>query len=269
MLWGWGKGIIEIHHWNKLYYLKWLQSLSKRLILLQAPPTSDPDLLWSSDWEPLACRGPRTATFRLRPSVARGCLPALPILLRARGVCGGVEVARGGLGSAPGIALGGAWTGAARRPALLAPSPHSFVLARGSWRCRGRAAPPTWLGAGLGEARCECARGSLGRGRGAGEAGRGASEVGSGAGGTRAKPHEEDSSSGLPPHLLHGEPRSTVSTFVPGGWGFIVFRSRALLDSWNEKHLRKPPNANRPHKMGVETLQPWWCWEGGPQFECG
>lgn len=129
----------------------------------------------------------------------------------------GVEVARGGLGSAPGIALGGAWTGAARRPALLAPSPHSFVLARGSWRCRGRAAPPTWLGAGLGEARCECARGSLGRGRGAGEAGRGASEVGSGAGGTRAKPHEEDSSSGLPPHLLHGEPRSTVSTFVPGG----------------------------------------------------
>lgn len=55
--------------------------------------------------------------------------------------------ARGGLGSGPGSALGGAWAGAARRPArLLAPSPHSFVLARGSWQRRGPAAPPTRRG---------------------------------------------------------------------------------------------------------------------------
>lgn len=116
----------------------------------------------------------------------------------------GVGVVRGGLG----IALGGAWTVPAPRPALFAPSPHSFVLARGSWRCRGRAAPPTWLGAGLGEARCQCARGSLGRGSGAGEAGRGAREVGRRAGETRARPRGEDSSSGLPPHPLHSESRA-------------------------------------------------------------
>lgn len=106
---------------------------------------SDPDLLWRLGWEPRACWGPRSATFRSRLPGAR------PSRLRARGGPGlGARmrgVARGRLGSGPRSALGGAWAGAAPRPARLrAPSPHSFVLARGSWRSRGPAAPPTRWG---------------------------------------------------------------------------------------------------------------------------
>lgn len=46
----------------------------------------------------------------------------------------------------PGPGLGSALGGVAPRPALPATSPHSFVLARGSWQRLGPAAPPTGVG---------------------------------------------------------------------------------------------------------------------------
>lgn len=116
------------------------------------------------------------------------------------------------LGQRQGAPLGGARTGAARRPAplLLAPSPHSFVLARGSRLHRGPAAPPTRRGRvrggvarGAGGGRrgtvrgrgVRCSLGSLGRkegkGRGGGREKRAAGAGGAGPGeleGPRVRP---------------------------------------------------------------------------------
>lgn len=113
------------------------------------PQCQTPDLLWSSGWEPRVCRGglapPSDRDLRGAPFLPARSSQLRPLRVWGWGGCG---VAGADLGQRQGAPLGGAWTWAARRPALLllAPSPHSFVLARGSRLHRGPAAPPTRRG---------------------------------------------------------------------------------------------------------------------------
>lgn len=157
--------------------------------------------------------------------VASGWRPsARPSLLRPWGRgWGGARGPRVSARQRPGAVL--------LRPALLpARSPHSFVLARGSWRCGGPAAPPIRRGAGPGEARL-WGRGGAGR---AGALGvqcavgwRGGESPEESRGGGRQGPGEAPGPGapgrGPPPAFCTP---STADTFVPGG--FIVFPSHAL-----------------------------------------
>lgn len=140
---------------------------------------------------------------------------------------------------------------ASRWPARLpAPSPHSFVLARGSSRRRGPAAPPTRREAGLGSGA------AWGRGRGAGRrlAGPRALRCARPAPGgqrrradvppgRRLQRRRASGQSSLGRHSQGQTPlrsssssiasRDPTDTFVPGV--FVVFPSQALLHSWSEK----------------------------------
>lgn len=118
-------------------------------------PASDPTCLARSCGSPGPAGGRArhlpTATSRARPCpVLRAPLP--------------VEVRAGaGAGAGGGASRGRSRAAAAPAP-LPPPLPHSFVLARGSWRRRGPAAPPTsrrrvsGAGPGRGEGTLECAR---------------------------------------------------------------------------------------------------------------
>lgn len=180
------------------------QSLSKGLMSPQAP-----DVRPRPTFEfGLGALGLQGSTYRRLPIATFGgawVRPGAPLAPAGPWGLGGWGGVRGpwvGSRERPGRC----WDGAARRPALLAPAPHSFVLARGSWRGRGGLRRP------------------LGGGRVSGR--RGPERWGfSGARGEQQRRRAErvGTGRGLPPgprrreHLCSG--------------GFIVFRSRALLDS--------------------------------------
>lgn len=229
------------------YYYPYFSRCSRRCSCVSSPPPPR-DPLCELGWETQACLGVGAALQRYLPS--NGLAP----LARAPGA--GHAPGGGRLGPRPKTRPWTAAGRASRWPARLpAPSPHSFVLARGSSRRRGPAAPPTRREAGLGSGA------AWGRGRGAGRrlAGPGAlccahPELGGlerKAGvppGRRLQLRWTSGQGSLGWHSQRPTPlRSTATAatlqtpLFPGV--FLVFPSLALLHSWSKK--ARPLNGYR------------------------